>query len=80
MLPNVHQFPLDEANTTASGFVDLQSPAATSNLETPWTLELDLPGGGRLRIQSGLVRDAMIEAPLSGSLFVFVNRRGFVGC
>jgi len=24
----------------------------------------------------GLVRDAMIENPLSGSLFVFVNRRG----
>jgi len=24
----------------------------------------------------GLVRDAMIEDPLSGSLFVFVNRRG----
>ncbi len=24
----------------------------------------------------GLVRDAMIEDPLSGSLFVFINRRG----
>lgn len=42
------------AEASTAGFVELQPPAATPNLETPWTLELDLPGGGRLRIQSGL--------------------------
>ena len=41
------------AEASVPGFVELQTPAATQNLETPWTLELDLPGGGRLRIQSG---------------------------
>lgn len=54
-LPAFHRWQrkqLAAANT--AGFVELQPPAATQNLETPWTLELDLPGGGRLRIQSGL--------------------------
>ncbi len=45
---------LAEANTAVPGFVELQPAAASPGLETPWTLELDLPGGGRLRIQSGL--------------------------
>jgi hypothetical protein len=47
-----HRKQLAEAST--AGFIELQPPAATQNVETPWTLELDLPGGGRLRIQSGL--------------------------
>ncbi len=42
------------AEDSASGFVELQPPVAPPKFETPWTLELDLPGGGRLRIQSGL--------------------------
>lgn len=49
-----HRKQLVETNTIVPGFVELQPPAASPDLETPWTLELDLPGGGRLRIQSGL--------------------------
>jgi hypothetical protein len=43
-----------EAEVSTAGFVELQPPAAPTGLETSWTLELDLPGGGRLRIQIGL--------------------------
>jgi len=43
---------LAEAN--AAGFIELQQPTEPLEAQTPWTLELDLPGGGRLRIQSGL--------------------------
>jgi len=42
------------AETNAPGFVELQPSAISLKPEAPWTLELDLPGGGRLRIQSGL--------------------------
>ncbi len=42
------------AEASAPGFVELQPPTVSSQPEAPWTLELDLPGGGRLRIQSGL--------------------------
>jgi hypothetical protein len=39
-----------------SGFMELQPPDPTPTLSglQPWSLELDLPGGGRLRIRSGL--------------------------
>ena len=42
------------AEAGAPGFIELQPPAVSSQPEAPWTLELDFPGGGRLRIQSGL--------------------------
>ena len=40
--------------TGASGFIELQPPAPTLPNTDPWSLELDLPGGGHLRIRSGL--------------------------
>jgi len=43
---------LAEANAT--GFIELQQPTEPLEPQSPWTLELDLLGGGRLRIQSGL--------------------------
>jgi len=54
-LPAFHRWRRKQlAEASAIGFVELQPATASPKLETPWTLELDLPGGGRLRIQSGL--------------------------
>ena len=54
-LPIFHRWRRKQlAEDNAPGFVELQPPVMPSKLEIPWTLELDLPGGGRLRIQSGL--------------------------
>ncbi len=41
------------AEASVTGFVELQPSIASAQSEAPWTLELDLPGGGHLRIQSG---------------------------
>ncbi len=38
----------------ASDFIELQPPTPTLPKPGPWSLELDLPGGGHLRIRSGL--------------------------
>lgn len=37
--------------TPAPGFVELLLPAARSGDDNAWTVELDLPGGGSLRIR-----------------------------
>lgn len=42
------------AEASAPGFIELLPTTSSSQPEAPWTLELDLPGGGRLRIQSGM--------------------------
>lgn len=54
-LPVFHRWRRKQlADDNAPGFVELQTPVTPQKLELPWKLELDLPGGGRLRIQSGL--------------------------
>ncbi len=54
-LPAFHRWRRKQlAETNAAGFVELQPPTVPSPPKGPWILELDLPGGGRLRIQSGL--------------------------
>lgn len=37
--------------TQAPGFVELLLPAARTGDDNTWTVELDLPGGGNLRIR-----------------------------
>lgn len=46
-----HQQAVD---ASTPGFVELQAPiTATVNDDGPWTIELDLPGGVRLRLRGG---------------------------
>jgi hypothetical protein len=41
-------------NASAPGFVELQAPAASApGDDGPWAIELDLPGGVRLRLRGG---------------------------
>ncbi len=46
---------LGKSNSPVPGFLELHPPMIESSPGThPWSLELDLPGGGHLRIRSGL--------------------------